>query len=474
MSDVQGLRKLSNDIKNCVRNLKAMDVETATYGSLLIPILKGRLPDELVVEISRRFGCDIWTLDLVLKYMNDEIQANENCVSILKNSSANEKKSQAPYSAYAFQTNSEKEEKSSVRNCVYCSKDGHSPSKCHRVTNVQSRVEILKSKRRCFLCLDSGHQKNECNSKYICRNCNGKHHISICYGKKDVQTNQCSCSKEKGAPAVTTEVVTSTARESDNKSILLQTATAEICGSGEVNLTRILFDSGSQRSYITESLCESLKLRTVRKERVVIKTFGESEGSEAKVLRVVKFKVKHKNSSRFTFVEALCVPQVCGKLRNQNSFSVTEFSHVKNLTLADEINCSIDRPVGVLVGIDFYYDFFTGRISKGKVNEPVASETHLGWVLSGKVLNSSDQLGEESNCFHAMKCFVEPCDLKANLERFWEVEKIGEKDDCVITQFERDIFHNGKRYVTTLPFKPGHDTIPDNFITCKKKVGNSR
>ena len=41
MADINGLRKLSNDIENCVRNLRSMDVETATYGSLLIPIFKG-------------------------------------------------------------------------------------------------------------------------------------------------------------------------------------------------------------------------------------------------------------------------------------------------------------------------------------------------------------------------------------------------------------------------------------------------
>ena len=48
MGDISGLRKLASDIENCVRNLRSMDVETSTYGSLLIPLLKERLPDELV------------------------------------------------------------------------------------------------------------------------------------------------------------------------------------------------------------------------------------------------------------------------------------------------------------------------------------------------------------------------------------------------------------------------------------------
>lgn len=58
-------------------------------------------------------------------------------------------------------------------------------------------------------------------------------------------------------------------------------------------LTRLLFDSGSQRTYITENLRAHLRLKTVRKERVVIKTFGRND-SEVKNLDVVRFNVLNK------------------------------------------------------------------------------------------------------------------------------------------------------------------------------------
>ena len=53
--DVVNLRQLYNDVENCVRNLKCLDIETSTYGCLLTPILKARLPDDLVLLISRKF-----------------------------------------------------------------------------------------------------------------------------------------------------------------------------------------------------------------------------------------------------------------------------------------------------------------------------------------------------------------------------------------------------------------------------------
>ena len=39
----------------------------------------------------------------------------------------------------------------------------------------------------------------------------------------------------------------------------------------------LLFDSGSQRSFVTEDLKQKLCLKTVRIEKVVIKAFGEKD-----------------------------------------------------------------------------------------------------------------------------------------------------------------------------------------------------
>ena len=41
--------------------------------------------------------------------------------------------------------------------------------------------------------------------------------------------------------------------------------------------------------------------------------------------------------------------------------------------------------------------------------------------------------------------------LENALNKFWRVENIKAKDNCVIIDFEKYIFHNGQRYVTKLP-----------------------
>ena len=40
----------------------------------------------------------------------------------------------------------------------------------------------------------------------------------------------------------------------------------------------------------------------------------------------------------------------------------------------------------MLIGADYYRNFFTGEIRKGRSPGPVALNTKLGWVLSGPLV----------------------------------------------------------------------------------------
>ena len=66
-NDINGLRKMYDQTKFCVRNLKALNIDIATYGAILVPFLNGKLPPEIRVILSRNFQNDIWQLDDMLK-----------------------------------------------------------------------------------------------------------------------------------------------------------------------------------------------------------------------------------------------------------------------------------------------------------------------------------------------------------------------------------------------------------------------
>ncbi|CAB4033226.1 Transposable element Tcb2, partial [Paramuricea clavata] len=468
VDNIKGLRMLYSHVENCMRNLKSLKLDTSGYGSLLIPILKDRLPDEINMIISRQFCGKVWNLDKVMEFFNNELRAQEDCNFSLSNKSdgrSDNFRKREPYTASGLFSQTSKTP------CIYCNEGGHLPSRCSKVSNHHSRKDILRKKGRCFICLDSRHIAKNCTATYVCKRCNkGKHHISIC----EAASGRRNASKENGSKEdeESREFVGHTG--CDQQGILLQTARVQVYDEENIGTqvaTRILFDSGSQRSYISDKVRARLQLKSIRSEKVIIKTFGQDNDSKVKRLDVVQVKVKNKSDSRCTSVEALCVPTICSPLTNQYISKTHDLEEFEDLELADHEGDSPNLPVGILIGVDYYHTFMTGKVVRSKAG-PVACGTKVGWVVSGKIGTGPPDL----HCFetHILRASVECKEtsdaLRQVLDTFWSVETIGSSSDCVVSQFENDIGHDGTRYVTKLPFKPDHEQLPDNFRVCEGRL----
>ena len=261
----------------------------------------------------------------------------------------------------------------------------------------------------------------------------------------------------------------------ENKGILLQIALADICSADTTKVkhySRISFDSGSQRSYISAKARETLQLKALRTEKVIIKTFGPDNDSKVLELDVVQVNIKDKFKNRFTLIEALRVPTICSPLTSQHIASAKNIVEFKNLKFADHNESLSILPVGILVGIVFYHAFMTGRIIRSKAG-PVTCGTRLGWVISGRFGASSPA---SSHCFetHLLRATVEvensTLGLRDHLDKFWATENIGAESDQVVNDFENNIVHDSTRYVAKLPFKPDHEPLPDNFKVCETRL----
>ena len=147
--------------------------------------------------------------------------------------------------------------------------------------------------------------------------------------------------------------------------------------------TRILFDTGSQRSFITENVRKRLRLKTVHSEKSSISVFGDSKESRLENLDVVEFTIKHRAENSYSVVEALVYPLICSDIKGQLvSVAKKQYDHISRLTLADFEDQNERFPVGVLIGVDFYHKFFLEKIIKDPKG-PVASSSVFGWILSG-------------------------------------------------------------------------------------------
>ena len=168
-------------VGNCVRNLKTLKVETSTYGCQFKLILKEKLSDKLLVIISRKYAGNVWVLDKLLEYFLEELQATESFLSYLENQNTESEKNKHAFTANGFYSEI-RELKSQKSRCV---DEDQPPSRCFKVTNINSRKEVWRKFSKCFICMKSGHLTKNCLSKYVRHKCNQRHHIPICTNDKN-------------------------------------------------------------------------------------------------------------------------------------------------------------------------------------------------------------------------------------------------------------------------------------------------
>ena len=63
----------------------------------------------------------------------------------------------------------------------------------------------------------------------------------------------------------------------------------------------------------------------------------------------------------------------------------THYPHLQGLWFSDICMSKEELELEVLIGADYLWCFQEGRTIRGEQDEPVAVETSLGWVLSGRM-----------------------------------------------------------------------------------------
>eukprot|EP00794_Sanderia_malayensis_P021467 gene21467-biopygen1183 len=241
-------REVYDNLNIHIRGLKSLGVTSKEYGSLLVPVVMTRLPSEIVIEVARKTTEDVWDIEEILEIVRKEIQAREVSTKVKMNDRRPDRTSQQQVSGTtrAFVT----ADKQRQIQCFFC-KNAHYASNCTVVQDVTKRKELLKNTRRCFLCMKIGHMAKRCQSTIKCRDCGRRHNTAICEGEKHEEVK----AKE--------EESTSTMASKGREGVLLQTAQAIVYGNDKTKKTKIniLFDGGSQRSYITEELKKKLGLK---------------------------------------------------------------------------------------------------------------------------------------------------------------------------------------------------------------------
>ena len=258
--------------------------------------------------------------------------------------------------------------------------------------------------------------------------------------------------------------------------ILMQSAVTKISRNGEQHCqARILFDTGSQRTFITQDMRHKLELKTIGNELLDVTTFGTIQ-STRKTYDIVSFTIVAEKED--IKMRALVTPVICPPLSVKMK-NIQIPPELKGLKLADPSHSSENLEVDIIIGNDYYGQLITGKIIKAG-NEPlIAMESKFGWLLSGPIhkANCSENY-LNTLCQRVEVMPVEDAKLDNLLTKFWEISKIpeeNEKDEAITMKFQETIWFNEAtgRYNVKLPWKLNENhQAPTNFILSKKRLNS--
>ena len=242
--NVSKLRDLFDCINNCVQNLKSLNINSDDYGAVLIPCILEKLPNDLRLDITKSINLANWNFEDLLSALNKEVQAREACQFVSSSHADNptshsDVKREVKTNSALFHA-SATNRKFQNQACVFCNDSNHKPWECNKVGTVAQRKTHINNKKLCFNCLKPSHQSKNCRSQYSCRNCGQRHNTAICEQTTQVNSSDLA------------ETETLTNHRPDVSNVFLKTALTTVVNSeGSRNqLVRVLFDEGSQKSYI--------------------------------------------------------------------------------------------------------------------------------------------------------------------------------------------------------------------------------
>ena len=362
-SDTPRLRSLYDFAETKYRALQALGVDEQSYSEVVVPTLLEKIPDAIRLTITRGRQYLEWTVGDTLEALLVGVELRED--HCLAQHRSNEAKKGPVTSSALFAGKGD-------RRCAFCL-ENHLPEDCKKVTKTEERKKLLIKFGRCFKCINKGHRARDCKASVQCKNCKGSQNTCLC----ELGSQQTPAG-DSGQPLVNSPSSLLVGTESR---IALQTAQALIKGDvpGRV---RVLFDSGSHKSFVTTKAASNYGLEIVRKEWVTINTFGHTV-KESGLREVVQFDVMPLQADRSLRLEAYVVPEISHISNEHVEVVKNDYPHLRDLWFSDVCQTKEELEIDLLIGSDYLWEFQKGRTIRGEPEEPVAVETELGWVLSG-------------------------------------------------------------------------------------------
>ncbi|XP_064620787.1 uncharacterized protein LOC135483687 [Lineus longissimus] len=476
---LSSLTQFYDSIESYTRGLNALGKKEDSYGDLLVPIIQEKLPATMRRQLARDDDTEgEWTLDKLRKAIRheiDSIQAADAIDSLVLDDN--------PPATAAFFTTTKKTMPYFHRPypCVFCKQQGHKSGHCTTVTSKKERNAIVKRDKLCTNCFSKRHTNYDCQSVFRCRDCSGKHHTSLCLSqtqkdksnrhkdnnkRHDEQPRTSNPEDKRGKQQQETHQLF-TSNGDGRHPVLLKTAVTQLYAGNSSLRGTVLFDEGSQRTFITESIARKLDLNPIGNENMCVSTFGASSPAGVQSLPIVYVVLHDRENSGEITVRALVVPQITTPMQNLVNPDVANLPHLRNLALAHPPTYMDTFEIALLIGADQFWNILGNHIVRGK--GPIAVSSKLGYLLSGPNPTVTASVFSTN---------VMNVSVATQLEKFWDIESIGITDKTTTKDItyedytETHLRKEDNRYIAKLPWREDHPPLPTNYNVCRARTRN--
>ncbi|XP_064482842.1 uncharacterized protein LOC135395675 [Ornithodoros turicata] len=477
--DVRGLRKLYDGVVSHVRALKALGVPEESFASMLYSIMLRLVPQELVVDFNKgalqaeagttsqsRSGQEagddntsarassqhVVKLNNFLVFLRVEVESRESSIFTRE---GDRKEPAGSHKDREVKTHAKRAKKPSSTStllhtaeeyseCFFCKAKDHKTAECQATISVEEKLRKLKEGGRCFRCTLPNHVSRRCWRKVECSKCQRRHAASVCSprGDSSLSTDKSTSESSQFSLELT--------RRTKGPETILQTVVAWCKGPGGASKGKIMFDTGSQRTFVTQRTAQKLKCETVGQERLKVGVFGGRQ--EERTFRLLSLQGGNEYD-----MEALVTDVISGQNTPTPCSFIIDKMRAKDLPVQQLVCPENEEEIQVLIGTDQYWDLVTGRIVR--LGSSIrAVETRIGWMVHGV----SPRAGTIQHCNQTLvlRLSVDEDEGNSTLEKFWQLESIGvvpdtddEQENPVLRRFFQSVTQNGGRCEVALPYK---------------------
>jgi len=417
--------------------LGSLGITADQMDVILFPMVESCLPDEILVawQRSANYGREgrhedppRTEFDFMLEFVKKEVE-NEGQRTMVQSGFgvSFSKNSRDGYEVYKKRVSRDRDDVATAaslfngqkEDCIFCNKSNHSSCLCYQAKKMSfsEKTKKIRNSGHCFKCLQKGHRAKDSRAAVNCRTCGNKHLVVMCPNQssesQSVEPTMRNTTEGVQQSSASNGQSISMSNGSCGDVVLMKTLRVQVQGrNGKLRIVRLLFDEGSQRSYVKTSIAEELNCEVIEHLKTRNLLFGG-----------ILSEVKHRKGY------SVEVASVHGNLRKKLSLvnedvicnscpTVPYGPWMKELTEKKIFITDTDaeiQEVEVLIGSDLWGSVMTGKMVKLKCGL-VALESIFGWTLSGVIPNYKSIPNFVGVVISMMTC------EEKSLPKLWELE----------------------------------------------------